>query len=398
MNAIDSRTKNIFARLLLLFALLPLTATSVFAVEPFVHEVSSANVSGHMTRLDHPSVNGKPEQLLFVTPNFGVYNPHTVGVWYEADTGRWTIYNEDRTPLPLEATFNVVAIDPSSPNAFTHTSSPANTIDYYTMISHPASDYDPDATVLITPNWSESYVPGPLGVWYDGERWSVYRQDKGPLEAGVRFNVLVVKDGENSVPGSKPFNVEAKRHRAGYASTENHMTTLDMNDPEDVIFVTHNWADTGPYNNAVPGVWHDGNVWKIFNHGRENIQNGAIFNCFVFEESEAAASNAAPAIIDRRIGWMKVRNAGQFAARFTLTFRLDGSRHIVTSGTLQKGSFKIFRVPMRATDLNLVGEITDGKNVREVVVQPFSTMPNMTYSLSGDMSDSKWAEVPGEGL
>jgi len=349
-----------------------------------------------MTRLDHPSVNGKPEALLFVTPAGDAYNAHTVGVWWEPETARWTIYNEDREPLPEGVAFNVVAIDPSSSNAFTHTTSPENTIDYYTMISHPASDFDSEAALLITPNWNDAYVPGPLGVWFDGERWSVYRQDKAPLAPGVRFNVLVVDQGMNTVSGESPFEVKATTHRAVGTNTKNHITKTNETDPDDVIFLTHNWGESGPYNRDVPGVWHDGDQWNIVNHGAGKIAFGATFNCFVFDPSDASPQSMAA--IDRRMGWMKIRNDSSLGARFTLTYTLDGQTHIASSGTMQPGEMKNFRVPMRATSLKLTGQVTDGKTVRNVVDDSFAQIPNETYAVTGTLAKPKVALVPGEGL
>lgn len=378
--------------LLLLAALL--FAAQLRAIEPFVHTTTPENLDGHMTRLDHSTLNGQPDKLLFVTPVLGVENPHTVGVWYDKATGQWTIYNEDRVVMPEGAMFNVVAIDPSAPSAFTHTTTPENTVDYYTIISHPTSDYEAKAKLLITPNWSESYAPGPLGVWFDGEHWSIYRQDKEPIAPGVRFNVMVVPAGKTDVSGLDPFIVDAETHRAGFAVTRKNVTELQNLKPDAILFIAHNWSEKGPYNYGVPALQFNGLHWNIVNQNAVNFEHGAMFNVFTFSPSLAPAIQAAP--IDRRIGWMKVINSGSFAARFKLTYTLDGSAHLATSGTMQPNSEKEFKVPMRATDLKLIGEITDGKSMLTPVDVTFTQIPNKAYQIDGSMTMPLWGDVPAK--
>ena len=361
--------------------------------EIFVHTVDNTNLSGHMTRLSHSSTQGKPDQLIFVTPRFGTYNPHTVGVWFEPATSRWTIYNEDRTPLPEDAQFNVIALDPSLPQAFTHTATKDNTVDYYTFISHPSSDYNPEATLLITPNWSESYVPGPLGVWFDGERWSIYRQDKKPLAEGTRFNVLVLKEGPNKIAGSHPMSVSTVTHIATDTNTRGHVTNLNRTDPEEAIFITHNWGTEGPYNQGVPGVWYNGENWTIINQGREKIENKSKFNCFIFTSLGKPAEKTMPKEIDTRMGWIKLQHQGDFEIEFTLKFTLDGKSRVGRTGTLNKGASRLFRVPMRAEDIRLTGQGTQNGISRVVIDKVFSGVPNATYAVSAEFSDPEWKKV-----
>jgi hypothetical protein len=97
----------------------PVPAGSTFKVvvpaesEAFVHRASSENTSTNVTYIDDPLTNNKPEIEVSVAQNWnpgggiGVYNDHPVGVRYEANRGRWAIFNEDLAPIRGGAAFNV---------------------------------------------------------------------------------------------------------------------------------------------------------------------------------------------------------------------------------------------------------------------------------------------------
>jgi hypothetical protein len=83
----------------------------------FIHRAGSANITGHITTIDHPLANGDPNAILLVTHNFTAdnsstrYEPTAVGVWY--DGSRWTIYHENTSiPMPAGRAFNVMIIKP----------------------------------------------------------------------------------------------------------------------------------------------------------------------------------------------------------------------------------------------------------------------------------------------
>ena len=83
--------------LLLLFCV---SSFSLLAQEAFIHKASKSNIKMNYTTLSHPSCDGNPNAILTVTPNWkGVYNSHSVGVWYS--NGMWTIYNEDKALMPI---------------------------------------------------------------------------------------------------------------------------------------------------------------------------------------------------------------------------------------------------------------------------------------------------------
>jgi hypothetical protein len=83
------------------------------ADQGFVHRAALPNIVGNVTYLDNPLTNGEPDAEVSVTQNWnpgggaGVYNDHSVGVFYDEDAQKWFVYNEDETRMPEGAAFNV---------------------------------------------------------------------------------------------------------------------------------------------------------------------------------------------------------------------------------------------------------------------------------------------------
>ena len=79
----------------------------------FQHTATAGTVSGNLTRIDHPLLNGNSNAMVFVThvygPGSNVYVP-AVGVYYDPGPSRWTIYREDLGAMPVSAAFNVLVI------------------------------------------------------------------------------------------------------------------------------------------------------------------------------------------------------------------------------------------------------------------------------------------------
>jgi hypothetical protein len=87
------------------------------ASESFVHRARLDNNVGETTYLDDPLTNGKADALVSVTQNWnpggggGVYNDHPVGVLYDEDVQKWSVYNRDGASMPDGAAFNVAVSD-----------------------------------------------------------------------------------------------------------------------------------------------------------------------------------------------------------------------------------------------------------------------------------------------
>jgi hypothetical protein len=83
----------------------------------FIHRATPENISGHNTYLDNSLTNNNPNAILYVTQNWNpggsgdTYNDHPIGVWYNQDTQRWAIFNQDREAMPDGAAFNVAVLE-----------------------------------------------------------------------------------------------------------------------------------------------------------------------------------------------------------------------------------------------------------------------------------------------
>lgn len=169
-------------------------ATTGPAAPTFLHTSTALNVSGNQTTLDHPLLNGNPNQALHVTA-YGPTElfPHEIGTWYKTATNRWTIFNEDLLPMPAGIKFNVCI---TNCGLFTETSawnslvsSAGNIIDGVAM-TFPTGPNRPVA--LVSRGFDSVYLNHPLGVEYDIPlvTWYVINEDLGAMPVGVRFYTL----------------------------------------------------------------------------------------------------------------------------------------------------------------------------------------------------------------
>jgi len=95
----------------------------------------------------------------------------------------------------------------SATPAFIHVVTAANsdTNGFYTVIENPYCNNDPNAMLLVTPNWGllSDYTPSPpVSVIYDdgnsalhfgANRWVLLVTDSAQFSPGNRYNVLVIK-------------------------------------------------------------------------------------------------------------------------------------------------------------------------------------------------------------
>jgi hypothetical protein len=171
----------------------------------FLHTATVANISSNWTDIDHPLTNGNPNAIVFVTQNWnpsdstGQYNDHSIGVWYNSATERWSIFNQDIASMPDGVDFNVYVPTVDS-SVFVHTASLANITANWTEIDHPLANGNPNSIVLATQNWnpgdtSGQYNDHSIGVWYNNTtaRWAVFNQDLASMTDGVDFNIMVFR-------------------------------------------------------------------------------------------------------------------------------------------------------------------------------------------------------------
>jgi hypothetical protein len=188
---------------------------SIFATTYFQQAATAANVSGDSMIIDNPYTNGNPNAILLVNQDWNldyhcgcVYNNHPIGTWYNLWIGKWEIFNEDGSAIPLNAKFDAIVwaapVNEAGRTIYTHVAGPQSGVDY-TDISNSISDNNPNALVYVTPNWNP---PGSsqgvfdnhnLGVWYNTStgHWSIFNEDGTAMPSSAAFNVVVYASGDN---------------------------------------------------------------------------------------------------------------------------------------------------------------------------------------------------------
>ncbi len=254
----------------------------------YVHTATAANSVANWTNLSGYATDGNPNATVFATPNWnpsgvgGVYDNHALGVWYTGHN--WAIFNQDLTPIPPGASFNVLVFPYAVPQTFVQTVTVANSVGNWTNLSNSITNGNPNVTVLVTPNWNPGGVGGvydnhAIGVWYTGRNWAIFNQDLTPIPPGASFNVLVFPHATR----------KAFVQTATGANSVNNWTNLNSyvtnSNPNAIVFATPNWnpGDVGGvYDNHAIGVWYTGHNWAIFNQDLTAMPIGASFNVLAF--------------------------------------------------------------------------------------------------------------------
>jgi hypothetical protein len=137
---------------------------------------------------------------------------HNIGVWYDAEAQRWTIFNQDLAPMPQGTSFDVHVL--SDEAAFVHRATPENTVEDGTYLNNPLTNASPDAP-SVTQNWNPVGVGGtyndhPIGVRYDADvqQWVIFNEDGEAMPEGAAFNVTILPLEEPTfVQQATPGNV-----------------------------------------------------------------------------------------------------------------------------------------------------------------------------------------------
>ncbi len=252
----------------------------------FVHTATAGNIAADTTYIDSPLTNDNPNAMILVTPTWGgVNNPHLIGAWYQNSTGRWGIFNLDRSAMPVGADFNVLVLPTDRP-AFVHRSTAANVAGAVTYLDHPALNGHPNAIPFVFHNTRPgggAYAVDnhPIGVWYSTTRgrWAVTQLDVTTMPVGVAFNVLVPS-----------VDSAAFTH---YATGTNIWTdytyfrhSLTDNLPHTILFATANWNPGGS-----GGVFHNHPIgvkfapydakWSVFNEDGVYMPTDPAFNVLI---------------------------------------------------------------------------------------------------------------------
>jgi hypothetical protein len=168
----------------------------------FTHRATEENCRGDYTYISDPSSNGDPNAIVLVSDQKAAGRDsygHNIGVWYETGARKWAIFNQDRTAVPLGATFEVEV--PPAAATFVHRAGVLNTANNYTYLDDELTNGEPDAVLSVTQNWNPGggsgvYNNHPVGTLYDAklEQWAVYNRDGAAMPRGAAFNIAVPAD------------------------------------------------------------------------------------------------------------------------------------------------------------------------------------------------------------
>jgi len=230
------------------------------------------------TVINDQLVNGRPDAAVMAVQHFKPYpespevlNNHNIGVAYRQDVGRWVIFNQDLTPMAFDTYFMV-----RTGSATLHRATPSNIANGKTIVDDPRGNGNPAAKLQITsvlgPNGNPSvYVDHPVGVAYNGSKWTIVHLDGSPVQNDECYFVLF--EGSFS-------------HTTSQANVQDHATVIDdqrTNGKLNVTIVVTRSASAGnPTASDSPlGVYYDGSKWAIFNEDLSPMPAGVSFNVMV---------------------------------------------------------------------------------------------------------------------
>ncbi len=161
--------------------------------QTFRHSATAANISGHMTRIEHIALpETDNDRFVMVTQNVG-YNAFPVSVyrWYSGSEWRWYVTNPSTSqPMLPGSSFNVY-VQELSPNAFRVTSSAQTRHDAWSVIvDHPLLNNTSCAQPVVA-RWDSVSYSGTFDLNYQSniKRWLIYGSEQIPN--GIDFSVLV---------------------------------------------------------------------------------------------------------------------------------------------------------------------------------------------------------------
>jgi hypothetical protein len=137
--------------------------------DDFTYTATSANTNGYITTIDSPGTNGQPELMLYVTqlwPN--QYDTHPIGIWYDTNADKWTIFNEDIAAIPIGTSFTVnsTCLYQGGGADEVVTASPGTVFGDHVLIDDSVTNNNPNAVVYATQVWTGVYDPHEIGVYY----------------------------------------------------------------------------------------------------------------------------------------------------------------------------------------------------------------------------------------
>ncbi len=271
-------------------------ATTLFYAQDkiYVHTATAANISGHITYLDHPDLNGNPNANIVYKHVWnpdgniynGVYNDNIDGLWYNGSN--WTIYNEDFSPM-VEGAHFFVYIGSNNADFITHIADAASVgvTDAFTVIDDPDfNNDDPGPYAVMSNYWNPNsiYNPHNYGFFYDDleNRRNIYSEDLTPIPTDAAFKIL--KTGTDVVARTTA--------ESSVANITENWFVIDhpaLNGNPDAAFVfQHYWGVNGASSeeviDKVLGAWYTGTNWAIYTEDQSDMPEGVAVDIIVADQ------------------------------------------------------------------------------------------------------------------
>lgn len=159
------------------------------------HIATADNSDEYYTYLDHPQLNGNPDNITLMTPESAENQQHQ-GLWY--DGARWSVYNENGSPFQITSYYNVI-VGGNDVQTFRHIVTAENvhpTWGDVTVLDHPLLNGKPDAKFVFTHNWGQAggthvNLDKALMAEYFDERWNISTTDLADITIGAMFDIYV---------------------------------------------------------------------------------------------------------------------------------------------------------------------------------------------------------------
>lgn len=226
----------------------------------FVHVATADNISTNWTYIDHPDLNGNPDARFLFSQRFnGVNNNHPTGIWYNGTN--WTIYNEDLSPMPVGAAFNIYI--PADSPVTVHIADASNTTDYFTKLS----GYTEEQWLFYNTYWNPHTVYNPYvygNDYWEGDRY-LYVETFDPIPYNSAFFVMRGEDISATL-GSVSSNAG---NTSGSHLIINHPA---LNNNPNAVFVYSHYYGYLDNNSDLPTVTEAeydviAGRWQIYSYG-----------------------------------------------------------------------------------------------------------------------------------
>lgn len=209
--------------------------------------------------------NDNPDAVILITENGdGVPNGHCAGVWYDAWSGDWSIFNEDLATMPTGAAYNMKVT-----TGIVHIAD--GTTGKFSYIDHPDLNGNPNARLMITQNWNPNgrgygvYNNSCVGSYYDYgiNKWAVYNENGSTIPANAAFNI-----GYETSEVDTNFSSSAAQISVGGSSLTGN--------PDALLFATPIYNPNNSYYVAdthAVGVVYDSvtSKWNVFHPDGTNL-------------------------------------------------------------------------------------------------------------------------------